>query len=358
MSLSNFLDGQTVLVTGAAGSIGRALVEHLLENNKTTLRAVDHNEDGVFSLQQAFGTRAGFTTSVADIRDANRMVEITSGVDTIFHCAALKHVLVCEHSPNDAVATNVVGPQHLIRSAIQNRVSSVVLTSTDKAVNPTNVMGTSKLMSERLITAANNYSSGVTAFSSTRFGNVLGTRGSVYRVFLEQIRAGGPVTITDPAMTRFIMSVDEALHLILSAAKIAQGGEVFVPKMKHLRIVDLADAMIELLAPQFGHDPSSIPIKEIGIRPGEKVLEELMTVEEAERSQELDSFYAILPPAGSMLREINYTYTGGSQRPAAVPLIRSDVGTPLSKDEISVLLQDEFPNLQMPGQPRKREIGV
>lgn len=358
MSLSQFLDGQTVLITGAAGSIGRALVEHLLENNKTTIRAVDHNEDGVFSLQQAFGGQPGFTTSVADVRDANRMNEIASEVDVIFHCAALKHVLVSEHSPNDAVATNVMGVQHIIRCAIHNKVRSVVLTSTDKAVNPTNVMGTSKLMAERLITAANNYSSGLTAFSSTRFGNVLGTRGSVYRIFLEQIRRGGPVTITDPSMTRFIMTVDEALHLILSAAKIAQGGEVFVPKMSHIRIIDLAEVMIELLAPQFGQAPGSIAIEQIGMRPGEKMLEELMTEEESGRSQELDSFFAILPPRGSLLREIDYTYTGGSQRDARSPAIRSDTGTPLDKQALAELLLSEFEDLKLPEQHRKTGIAV
>ncbi|MBT3558461.1 MAG: polysaccharide biosynthesis protein [Planctomycetaceae bacterium] len=342
MALSDYLDGKTVAVTGAAGSVGSAFIDCVLNNNDATVRAIDHSEDGVFSLHQHFGAQPNMTSVLADIRDQNRMTEIASGVDIIFHCAALKHVLTCEHSPNDAIATNVVGVQNIIRAALHNKVPVLVLTSTDKAVNPTNVMGTSKLMSERLITAANNYSSGITTFCSTRFGNVLGSRGSVYRVFKKQIKKGGPISLTSPEMTRFIMTANEAIHLIMSAGKLSLGGEVFVPKMRCIRMDDFAHAMIEFYAPKYGFSPADIPIDIIGPRPGEKMWEDLMTREECDRSLELDNFYAILPEDGSMLRKINYEYSGGSQKTASDVVRCSHDGPFMSHDEIVALLREDM----------------
>ena len=342
MALSEYLDGKTIAITGAAGSIGSAFIDYVLKNNDVTIRAIDHSEDGIFSLHQYFGSRPGLTAILADIRDQNRMNEIASGVDAIFHCAALKHVLTCEHSPNDAIATNIYGVQNIIRAALHNKVPSVVLTSTDKAVNPTNVMGTTKLMSERLITAANNYSSGVTSFSSTRFGNVLGSRGSVFRVFLKQIKNGGSITITAPKMTRFLMTSNEAIHLILSAGKLSLGGEVFVPKMRCIRIHDFASAMIRLYGPKYGRAISDISLETIGPRPGEKMWEDLMTHEEESRSLELDNFYAILPEDTSMLRKIDYEYSGGSQSKAGQISRCSEEGPFMTVDEIILLLTEEM----------------
>ena len=178
---------------------------------------------------------------------------------------ALKHVVSSERSPSQVIRTNILGVENIILSAINNNLEKVIFTSTDKAVNPTNVMGTSKLMGERLITAA-NYSSSRTVFSSTRFGNVLGSSGSVIPLFHNQIKNGGPITITSNEMTRFIMSLDEAVELIIGSAEKAKGGEVLIAKMPSIKILDLATAMINLLAPKYGFKKNDIKIEVIGIK--------------------------------------------------------------------------------------------
>ncbi|KKL14060.1 hypothetical protein LCGC14_2519550, partial [marine sediment metagenome] len=187
----------------------------------------------------------------------------------------------------------------------------VLFTSSDKAVNPTNVMGTSKLMGERLISAANILGrDGRTVFASTRFGNVIGSRGSVVPLFIKQIRAGGPVTITDDRMTRFIMTVEEAARLVLESLSLAKGGEVFVTKMPVVRIRDLADVMVNILGPRFGYDPSSIGFETIGAKPGEKLYEELISDEERTRSVELESMFVVTPAFRSIYTDIEYNYPG------------------------------------------------
>lgn len=311
MALARYYSDKRILVTGGCGTVGSQLVRQLLKQQPAELRILDNNEDGVFALEQQLGHNQSLNVVIGDIRDEYRVRETAEGIDVIFHTAALKHVQICERAPADAVMTNVAGTQNIVRAALHNRVHTCLLTSTDKAVSPTNVMGTSKLMAERLMTAANNYSKqGTTIFASTRFGNVLASRGSVVRVFYDQIRRGGPVTLTDNGMTRFIMTIDESVRLILAAALLAKGGEVFVPKMMIIRIADLAVAMIELVCHKMGRDPASIPIKFIGARLGERLFEELMTVEESSRALELEDVFAILPARGSMRREIAYKYSG------------------------------------------------
>jgi FlaA1/EpsC-like NDP-sugar epimerase len=218
-------------------------------------------------------------------------------------------VILCERAPFDAVQTNILGVKNVIQAALNNGVERVIFTSSDKAVNPTNVMGTSKLMGERLITAANSLKMNHrTIFSSTRFGNVLGSRGSVIPIFARQIEAGGPVTLTDARMTRFIMTLEDSCRLVLSAAEKAKGGEVFVTKMPVIRIADLARVMIDELAAGFGHDPRTMPVTEIGSKPGEKLYEELMSDEETRRTVELEEMFAVLPAFRSVYEDIAYDY--------------------------------------------------
>ena len=187
-------------------------------------------------------------------------------------------------------------------------MEKVIFTSSDKAVNPTNVMGASKLMCEKLITAANTLTYGnKIIFASVRFGNVIGSRGSVVPVFMKQIKAGGPITVTDKRMTRFIMTVEEAANLVLKTALLAKGGEVFITKMPVMRIMDLAEIMIDILAPKYGYTKETIEIKEIGAKPGEKLYEELMTEEETRRSLELKDMFVTLP-AFREVYKIEYTY--------------------------------------------------
>ncbi|MBF0146491.1 MAG: polysaccharide biosynthesis protein [Magnetococcales bacterium] len=311
MGLDDFFHGKRVLVTGGAGTVGTEMIRQISRKSPKELRVIDHNEEGVFRTDHLFADFPAVNVMVGDVRDTNTVHDVMDGIDIVFHAAALKHVSICERSPLDAVMTNIKGVENIIRAALHHKVPRVVFTSTDKAVNPTNVMGTSKLMGERIITAANNYAKDMNVvFISTRFGNVMGSRGSVISTFFKQIRKGGPVTVTDKRMTRFIMSIEESVRLVLAAAKVAKGGEVFVTKMPTVRVIDLARVLIDMLAARYSHDSKNIEIVEIGVKPGEKLYEELMTSEEANRTIELEHLYAILPAFRPLYKDIDFTYSG------------------------------------------------
>ncbi|HQX51959.1 MAG TPA: SDR family NAD(P)-dependent oxidoreductase [Planctomycetaceae bacterium] len=312
-----FFSNKTVLVTGGCGTVGREIVRQLLDHDPKELRVVDTNESEIFFLEQELADhrrRNSHSTvsslcQIGDIRDADKLNMMCSGVDIVLHTAALKHVILCERAPFDAVQTNIMGVKNVIQAALTNDVERVIFTSSDKAVNPTNVMGTSKLMGERLITAANSLKMNRrTIFSSTRFGNVLGSRGSVIPIFARQIEAGGPVTLTDRRMTRFIMTLEESCRLVLSAAEKARGGEVFVTKMPVIQIADLARVMIDELAPQHGYSAEKMAVTEIGSKPGEKLYEELMSDEETRRTVELTEMFSVLPAFRSVYEDIAYDY--------------------------------------------------
>jgi FlaA1/EpsC-like NDP-sugar epimerase len=264
--------GKRVLVTGACGTVGRELCRQLIEGYQVEeLVGIDNNESELFFLEQRFSGYPNAQFCLADVRDPNKLSKKMKDMQVVFHTAAFKHVILCERSPFEAVQTNILGIQNIINAASSNGVDKVIFTSSDKAVNPTNVMGTSKLMGERLMTAANsNQRESRRVFASTRFGNVLGSRGSVIPIFREQIRKGGPVTLTDPTMTRFIMSIKEAVSLVADSASFACGGEVFITKMPVIRIRDLAEVMIQELAPTYGHCPEDVGITHIGAKPGEE----------------------------------------------------------------------------------------
>ncbi|CCK78991.1 polysaccharide biosynthesis protein [Desulfobacula toluolica] len=308
--MQKFFKDKKIAVTGACGTVGSELVRQLLEDFEIgELIGLDNNESEIFFLEQQFSKYPHAHFILADIRDNAKLLKVFKGVDIVFHSAAYKHVILCERSPMEAVQTNIMGVRNIIDSATENRVEKVIFTSSDKAVNPTNVMGTSKLMGERLMTAANsNMRFGKTIFASTRFGNVLGSRGSVIPIFKKQIEKGGPVTLTDPKMTRFIMSIREAVRLVIDSAFIAKGGEVFVTKMPVIHIEDLAEVMIEELAPRYGYNPYDLKINTIGTKPGEKLYEELMSDEETFRTWELERYFAVLPAFRSLYREIDYSY--------------------------------------------------
>lgn len=331
---------KNVLVTGACGTVGSELVNQLLNAfGVKSLIAIDNSESELFFLQQRFQSFDNASFYLADIRDRAKLTRLFKDVDIIFHAAAFKHVVLCESSPFDAVQTNIHGVQNVIEAAYDAGVERVIFTSSDKAVNPTNVMGTSKLMGERLMTAANNAHRGhSTLFSSTRFGNVLGSRGSVIPIFREQIRQGGPVTLTDPGMTRFIMTIQEATRLVIDSSLLAKGGEVFVTKMPIIRIQDLAECMIEALAPRFGHNPADIQIKVIGSKPGEKLYEELMSSEETRRTCELKNYFSVLPAFGNVTEEIVYDYPDkiceGIDKP-----YNSELEPAMSKEELADFLE-------------------
>lgn len=307
---TNQWQGARVLITGVCGTVGSELLRQLAGAGPAEIIGVDNNESELFFLAEEYRNNPSIRLALGDLRDRDRLTRLMDGVDIVLHAGALKHVILCEQSPRDAIATNILGVQNVIDAAIVAGVKRVLFTSSDKAVNPTNVMGTSKLMGERLMTAANATSrDGGPIFASTRFGNVLGSRGSVIPLFKKQIGAGGPVTLTDPGMTRFIMTLQEAVTLVLDSVFLARGGEVFVTKMPVVKIADLAEVMIEELSAVEGM--GDIELTVIGAKPGEKLYEELMNDEETRRTVELERYFVALPAFKSLYTTIDYSYDGG-----------------------------------------------
>ena len=305
------MNNNRILVTGCCGTVGQELVRQILQSTEDDLEliGIDNNESELFFIDQSYIADPRASFYLADMRDFDALDSLFSDIDIVFHAAAFKHVVLCERSPMEAIQTNIIGVQNIVSAARKNKVQKVLFTSSDKAVNPTSVMGTSKLMGERLMTAANsNMRKGDTVFASTRFGNVLGSNGSVIPIFKNQIKAGGPVTITDKEMTRFIMTIEEAAKLVISSADLAKGGEVLITKMPVISIHDLAQVMIEILAPYYGHKSESISINVIGCKPGEKLYEELMSDEETRRSVELKDYFSVLPAYRGIYRDIHYKY--------------------------------------------------
>ncbi|MDH5385827.1 MAG: polysaccharide biosynthesis protein [Candidatus Aminicenantes bacterium] len=296
-SLEETFRDKRILVTGGTGSIGSELVKKLLQCNPKVIRVFSNDENAQFELEQElqeYSERLRFL--VGDVRDKERLKRATENIEIVFHVAALKHVPLCEYNPFEAIKTNVNGTQNLLEVAIDENVEKVITISTDKAVNPANVMGATKLLAERLTIAANYYR-GLrrTVFSCVRFGNVLASRGSVVQLFEKQIKNGGPVTLTDPNMVRFVMNIDRATELVIKAAQMARGEEIFIFKMPALQIRQLAEVMIQKLAPKYGYEPKNIEIKIIGKRRGEKLYEELMAEDEAMNVYETKDMLMVLP---------------------------------------------------------------
>ncbi len=335
-------------MTGGSGTIGTRLVSRLLDLGPEVVRVLGRDETKQFYHRRRYPDRHDVRFLVGDIRDRDRLLRATEGVDVVFHCAALKHVESGEYNPFEASQTNVVGTQNVIDACLANGVRAMILTSSDKAANPTSVMGASKLLAEKLVTAANNYrGSHGTTFASVRFGNVLGSRGSAVELFAAQVAAGGPLTITDPAMTRFIMSTDRAVELALEAAHIAMGGEVFVFKMPAARLDDLVAAALAVYAPRHGRRPEDIAITRIGIRPGEKLYEELMTEEESNRARDVGDMYAVLPAI--VVADLGVDRLAAAWRdspPAPIGAYRSDAVEPLAADEVEAILRAAIDGLE------------
>lgn len=330
------LQDENILVTGACGTIGSHLVRELLTHDPATIRAFDNNEAELFSLKKEFGDDPRTRFLLGDIRDQKRLELAIEDIDTVFHAAALKHVELNEYNPFETIQTNVQGTQNLIQASLNESVTSFIAVSTDKASNPTSVMGATKLLSERLVIAANTYKGDrETEFSCVRFGNVLGSSGSVIPIFLDQIQDGGPVTVTDPEMTRFIMPIKEAVTHVLNTHEVMSGGEIFVLKMPSIRIGTLAEAMIEEYAPKADHYPEAVDIDIIGARPGERTHEKLISTDECKQARELNNMFVILP-------QIDFT---GYKEPdySDVNRIKSEYTSEeedqLSKDEIIDLLE-------------------
>ena len=290
---------KTILITGGTGSLGQALTKRLLEMDAHAIRIFSRNESKQIEMENNIkDDRIRFF--LGDIRDLQRLTRATEDVDLVFHAAALKHVPKIEYNPFEAIKTNVVGSQNVIDACLTNDVEKVVCVGTDKAVSPLNTYGATKLLMEKLFVAAKNYLNPEkhrTVFLAVRYGNVLGSSGSVIPKFIEQIKANKPVTITDPKMTRFSITMDEALDFIFNATKIGKGSEVFVPKLRAYNIVDVKNALTELL--------SDTGEKIIGIRTGEKLHETLINEDEIRYSWEFKNMYMIANPLYSLFTDKN-----------------------------------------------------
>jgi FlaA1/EpsC-like NDP-sugar epimerase len=296
-NIMDFFNDKKILVTGGAGSIGSEIVKQLLEYKPDVIRIFDNDENGLFNLKNKINDSNNTRYLLGDVRDINRVKHASKGIDIIFHVAALKHVGLCENNPFDAVKTNVVGTQNIIEVAREEGVERVITISTDKAVNPVSVMGATKLLAERLTVSANRWGDVSTLFSCVRFGNVLGSRGSVIPIFKNQIKMGGPVTITDKDMTRFVMSLKQAVGLVLKSAMIMQGGETFILKMPRVKICDLADVLIF----KYWDRKSDMNVVYIGKRDAEKLSEVLITLEESFNVVETDDMFILNGVGGGVV---------------------------------------------------------
>jgi len=328
--------GNNVLITGV-GSVGRRIASHCLNRDANIVRLLDNDEPRLAKVRSTFDDdRCRFL--IGDVRDEARLGRAMEGIDVVIHTAAMKHVDISEYNAFEAVKTNVLGLQNLIDTAIDKGIERVVFTSSDKAVDPANTMGTTKLLGEKLITAAHKYSGRQDLrLTSVRFGNVINSSQSVIPIFHEQIKDGGPVTLTDSRMTRFFLSYDDVITLITEALDRTSGGETFIYKMPAMRIEDLANAMIEVLAPEYGYTIEEIDIEMIGRSVGETFHEKIMTEREAHRALENEVLYAIPPETNGHL-----DYGGLEGFEPADDMIRSSGNKePLTKDEIAELIRSD-----------------
>jgi FlaA1/EpsC-like NDP-sugar epimerase len=322
-----------VLITGGTGSIGLELAKALLRHKPRKICLFSNDENGLFEARTMFSKHPEITYRLGDVRDPQSIDRVIKGCDIVFHAAALKHVTFCEDNPYEAISTNIIGTQNMISSAIKYNIQRFVFISTDKAVNPVSTMGATKLLGEKLVISASKMVD-KPIFSIVRFGNVLASRGSVILIFERQVKDGKPITVTDPEMTRFVMLPSEAAQLVLYATELAESGEIFVLKMKAVKIGDLAEASREFFAKLYRKNPENIKIVKIGSNPGEKIHEELMTSFEASNVVETDQFYIVNPHPKRMRHSVkSFLHKGYASNTA--PL--------LSKEEIVSLLSQLFP---------------
>lgn len=279
------LQDKVILVTGGTGSFGQKFTEIALqEHSPKVIRIFSRGELLQQEMRRKLNDDPRLRFFIGDVRDRERVYRAMNGVDIVVHTAALKQVPTCEYNPIEAVRTNIEGAVNIIDAAIDNGVEKVMAISTDKAVHPVNLYGATKLVAEKLFIQANTYTGGrETIFSCVRYGNVVGSRGSVVPLFFEQSKSG-EITITDERMTRFWVTLEQGVHFVIDCMRKMCGGEVFIPKMPSMKIIDLADTIV-----------LGIERKIVGIRPGEKLHEALLTEGETRHAQEFDNYFVIEP---------------------------------------------------------------
>jgi UDP-N-acetylglucosamine 4,6-dehydratase len=302
------LDGASILITGGTGSFGKAFTRHVLANFKPRRLIIfsrDEMKQWEMSSELSMETHPCLRYFIGDVRDGTRLDMAMRGVDIVIHAAALKQVPTAEYNPFECINTNVIGAENVVQAAIRNNVKRVIALSTDKAANPINLYGASKLASDKIFVAGNNLSgTAETLFAVVRYGNVVGSRGSIVPLFRDLIAKGADsLPITDARMTRFWITLNQGVRFVLSCLAMTRGGEIFVPKIPSMKIVDLARAM----APKLPH-------KEIGIRPGEKLHEVMVTEDDSRNTVELDDRY-VIEPTFHWWRRTSFAKDGAKQVP-------------------------------------------
>ena len=325
-------ENKTILITGGTGSLGQSLTKRLLKFNVKAIRIFSRNESKQIEMETKFhDNRLRFF--IGDVRDLNRLIKATEDVDIVFHAAALKHVPKIEYNPFEAIKTNVIGSQNVIDACLNENVEKSICVGTDKAVSPLNTYGATKLLMEKLFVSANNSINKEkhrTKFIALRYGNVLGSSGSVIPKFIEQIKSKNRLTITDPNMTRFSITMDEAIDFILNASNLGQGSEIFIPKLKAYSLEKIKEVLFQLL------DNTGEEI--IGLRPGEKLQETLINSDELRYTWEINNMYMIINPFYSLFHEktVNSVYPG---------IQKIDLKKQYSSDNVDLLTVTELNSL-------------
>ena len=323
-------EGKKILITGGTGSLGQALTKRLLEHDVDTIRIFSRNESKQIEMESKFSDKR-LRFLLGDIRDFDRLNRALEDIDIVFHAAALKHVPVIEYNPFEAIKTNVIGSQNVISACLEQNVERAICIGTDKAVFPINTYGATKLLMEKLFVTASNYLNKKryhTKFITLRYGNVIGSSGSVIPKFIEQIKNKKSITITDPKMTRFSITMDEALDFILKASEIGQGSEIFVPKMKAYTITSVKDSLFELL-----ENPGETIT---GIREGEKLDEILISTDEIRFCWELGDMYVIR----SGLNKNYYENAGNLKKIDSMDSYSSSGAIKLSNNELKKIIEN------------------
>jgi len=325
--------GKKVLITGGTGSLGSALTQRLLTENVDTIRIFSRNENKQLEMDSKFhDDRLRFL--LGDVRDYNRLTRACEDIDIVFHAAALKHVPIIEYNPFEAIKTNVMGSQNVIDACLEEDVEKAICIGTDKAVSPLNTYGATKSLMEKLFITASNYLKNErhkTKFIALRYGNVLGSSGSVIPKFINQIKNNGKITITDPNMTRFSISMDEALDFILKVTEIGKGSEIFVPKLKAYSLMDVKDALFDLL----GKTDEEI----VGIRAGEKVNEVLINKDEMKYCWEYQDMYLITNPSVRRFTPSTNEFPG-KKKIESMEVYSSDAVEKIPKEELKKIFTD------------------
>ncbi len=329
MTKNTIYKNSTLLITGGTGSFGNAVLKHFINSDLKEIRIFSRDEKKQEEMRKLFNSRK-IKFHIGDVRDYQAVLNAVSGCDLIFHAAALKQVPSCEFYPLEAIKTNVLGTENVLEASIQNEVRKVVCLSTDKAVYPINAMGLSKGIMEKIALAKARNSKNTT-ITVTRYGNVMGSRGSVIPLFLNQISSNKPLTITDPKMTRFIMSLEEAVYLVKYAFENGNSGDIFVQKSPAINIQDLSNSLLAIL------QKTGYPIEIIGTRHGEKLYEVLVSREELYKSIELDNKYFCIK---SDSRDLNYEsyFDDGKIEITRTNEYNSDNTYQLKKEEMALKL--------------------